>query len=105
MKQIGAAWAFRKDNRLVVAIKYSPENNEDGNFEENVFLPIAETLGPEWTQNPPKYARCPRGNIPSPPPTDVTTNPTKPRVKGAARKIGSSVELFIASVFLVGLFS
>ena len=104
MKQIGAAWAFRKDNRLVVAIKYSPESNEDGNFEENVFAPIAETLGPEWARNPPEYARCPRENI-SPPPTNATTNSTKPHVKAAARKTGSSLELFIASVIFAGLFS
>ena len=105
VKQIGAAWAFRKDNRLVVAIKYSPESNEDGNFEENVFPPTAETLGPEWTREPPEYARCPRKNIPSPPPTNATTNATKPHVKGAARKTRSSLELFIASVIFAGLFS
>ena len=105
VKQIGAAWSFRKDNRLVVAIKYSPESNEDGNFEENVFPPIAETLGPEWARDPPEYARCPRENIPSPPPTNATTNATKPHVKGAARKTGSSLELFIASVIFAGLFS
>ena len=105
VKQIGAAWAFRKDNRLVVAIKYSPESNEDGNFEENVFPPIAETLGPEWARNPPEYARCPRKNIPSPPPTNEITNATKPHVKGSARKTESSLELFIASVIFAGLFS
>ncbi|XP_020619207.1 Golgi-associated plant pathogenesis-related protein 1-like, partial [Orbicella faveolata] len=105
VKQIGAAWAFRKDYRLVVAIKYSPESNEDGNFEENVFPPIAETLGPEWARNPPEYARCPRENIPSQPPTNATTNASKPHVKGVARKTGSNLELFIVSVILAGLFS
>ena len=105
VKQIGAAWAFRKDNRLVVVIKYTPESKEDGNYEENVFLPIAETLGPEWTRNPPEYARCPRENIPTLPPTNAITNATKPHVKGAARKTGSGLELFIASVIFAGLFS
>jgi len=105
VKQIGAAWAFRKDNRLVVVIKYTPESKEDGNYEENVFLPIAETLGPEWTRNPPEYARCPRENIPTLPPTNATTNATKPHVKGAARKTGSGLELFIASVIFAGLLS
>ena len=105
VKQIGAAWAFRKDNRLVVAIKYSPESNEDGKFEENVFRPIAETLGPEWTRNPPEFARCPREKIPTLPPTKTTTNATKPHVKGAARKTGSGLELFIASVILASLSS
>ena len=105
VKQIGAAWALRKDNRLVVVIKYSPESNENGSFEENVFPPIAETLGPEWARNPPEYARCPRENIPSPPPTNATTNATKPHVKGTARKTGSSLELLIAFVIFAGLFS
>ena len=105
VKQIGAAWAFRKDYKLVVAVKYSPESYEDGNFEENIFPPIAETLGPDWTRNPPEYARCPRENIPSQPPTNATVNVTKPHVKGAARKTGLRHELFIAFVILAGLFS
>ncbi|KAL9983951.1 hypothetical protein ACROYT_G006200 [Oculina patagonica] len=102
---IGAAWSISKDNKLIVAIKYSPErSNEDGNFEENVLPPTAATLGPEWLLNPPVYARCPRENILTQP-TEVTTIPTKPHVKGTARKTGSSVELFISSVILAALLS
>ena len=102
--QIGASWAVREDGRLIVAIKYSPEWNEDDNFKENVFPPIAETLGPEWSRNPPSYARCPRENIQTVP-TEVTTIPTKPHVKGTARKTGSSLELFIASGIIAALLS
>ena len=103
MIQIGAAWGFRKD-KLIVAIKYSPEINEDGNFGENVLPPIAATLGPEWSRNPPVYARCPRENIQTLP-TDATTVPTKPHVKGAGMKTGLSLELFIGSVILAALLS
>lgn len=105
VRQIGASWAIREaDGRLIVAIKYSPERNEDVNLKENVFPPIAETLGPEWSRNPPSYARCPRENIQTVP-TEVTTIPTKPHVKGTARKTGSSLELFIAFGIIATLLS
>lgn len=103
-RQIGAAWAIRKDNRLVVVIKYSPEgNNYDDNFEENVFLPVAATL-PGLIQVPPAFARCPTANIPSLP-TEETPAPTRPHVKAAAKKTVSGLALFIGSVILVIILS
>ncbi|XP_073238329.1 uncharacterized protein [Porites lutea] len=58
-KEIGAAWAIRKDKRLVISIKYHPGGNYIGYFANNVFRPIATRLGPEWPHQPPGFARCP----------------------------------------------
>lgn len=90
-KQIGAAWARRKDKRLVVVIKYNPGGNVIGYFKKNVLPPTASLLGPEWTRIPPKFARCPM--------------PTKPYVKGSAGMVVLSLELFIGSFILATLIS
>ena len=58
-RQIGAAWAIRKDKRLVISIKYHPGGNYIGYFANNVFRPIATKLGPEWPHQPPGFSRCP----------------------------------------------
>ena len=68
-KEIGAAWAIRKDKRLVVSIKYNPGGNYDGYFGKNVFPPIARTLGSKWPYSPPKFTWCP---VPARPTTDST---------------------------------
>lgn len=72
-KQIGAAWAIRKDNRLVISIKYNPGGNYIGYFGKNVRPPTAQLLGPEWQYVPPKFARCPASAVVTPKPT---TGPT-----------------------------
>ena len=58
-REIGAAWAIRKDKRLVISIKYHPGGNYVGYFKNNVFRPIATVLGPEWPHHPPGFTRCP----------------------------------------------
>lgn len=58
-RQIGAAWAIRKDKRLVISIKYKPGGNVVNYFGRNVLPPTAALLGPEWTRVPPKFTRCP----------------------------------------------
>ena len=58
-RQIGAAWAIRKDKRLVISIKYKPGGNVVNYFGKNVLPPTASLLGPEWTRVPPKFTRCP----------------------------------------------
>ena len=58
-RQIGAAWAIRKDKRLVISIKYKPGGNVVNYFGKNVLPPTAALLGPEWTRVPPKFTRCP----------------------------------------------
>ena len=68
-KEIGAAWAIRKDKRLVVSIKYNPGGNYLGYFDKNVFPPIARTLGSKWPYSPPKFTWCP---VPARPTTDST---------------------------------
>ena len=104
-KQIGAAWAIRKDGKLVVAIMYDPEGGSNtGNFKENVFPPTADTLGPEWLRTPPEFARCPRGNILTRP-TNASVILTKPHPRAATARTDSSVALFIASVILATFFS
>ena len=92
-RQIGAAWAIRKDKRLVISIKYHTGGNVIGFFAKNVFPPTAELLGPEWTRVPPKFARCPIK------PTTV------PNVRAAAGMAVSSLELFVGSVILAALIS
>ena len=58
-RQIGAAWAIRRDKRLVISIKYKPGGNVVNYFGKNVLPPTAALLGPEWTRVPPKFTRCP----------------------------------------------
>lgn len=60
-KEIGAAWAIKKDNTAIVLIKYKPGANYYGQFGKNVFPPTAALLGPEWPHVPPKFTRCPIG--------------------------------------------
>ncbi|XP_020619195.1 Golgi-associated plant pathogenesis-related protein 1-like isoform X2 [Orbicella faveolata] len=103
-KQIGAAFAVRKDKRLVVSIKYKPGGNVIGYFKKNVLPPTASLLGPEWARIPPKFARCPILT-----PTGSTegsaSNVTQPYVKGSAGIVGLTLELFTGSFILATLFS
>lgn len=84
-REIGAAWAIRKDNRLVISIKYRTGGNVIGYFGKNVKPPTAALL-PNWPYTPPKFARCPIETSPEPT-TQVTTQPattptTKPDMGG-----------------------
>jgi len=99
-KQIGAAFAIRKDKRLVVSIKYNPGGNVVGYFKRNVFPPTASLLGPEWTQNPPEFARCPIFTA-----TESAEESSQPYVKGSAGLVALTVELFTGSFILATLFS
>ena len=105
-KRIGAAWAIRKDKKLVVSIKYNPGGNYVGYFARNVFPPKAETLGPEWARLPPSWSRCPAKDVQTTLNTTVSTstNMTKPNVKAAAGRVVSSLQLFMGSFLLAGLF-
>ncbi|XP_044172711.1 Golgi-associated plant pathogenesis-related protein 1-like [Acropora millepora] len=60
-KEIGAAWALRKDGKLVVSIKYKPGGNYPRFFANNVFRPIARVLG-GWKVQPPNFTLCPEGS-------------------------------------------
>ena len=116
-KEIGAAWAIRKDKRLVVSIKYNPGGNYVGYFGKNVFPPIARTLGSKWPYSPPKFTWCPvlvrpttdppTTNSPTTDPqtTDPpTTDPTDPNVVPAAGKgMICSLYLVIGSLIFAGL--
>ena len=84
-KQIGAAWAIRKDKRLVIAIKYHPGGNYGGYYDRNVFRPIATTLGPPWPHSPPKFTRCPAKFVQT------------PDVKAAAGRVVTNLRLFIGA--------
>ena len=96
-KEIGAAWAIRKDKRLVVSIKYNPGGNYVGYFGKNVFPPIARTLGSQWPYTPPKFTWCPV-------PVRPTTDSTDPNVVPAAGKaMICSLYLVIASLIFVDL--
>ncbi|KAM7427215.1 the CRISP [Porites harrisoni] len=75
-RQIGAAWAIRKDKRLVISIKYHPGGNYIGYFANNVFRPIATKLGPEWPHQPPGFARCPAKFVIPPTTSGPITLPT-----------------------------
>jgi len=88
-KQIGAAFAIRKDNRLVVSIKYNPGGNVKNFFKKNVLPPTASLLGPEWTQTPPKFTRCP-----------ALTPTTRPHVKASAGIVALGLKLFTGSLIL-----
>ncbi|XP_068745243.1 Golgi-associated plant pathogenesis-related protein 1-like isoform X1 [Montipora capricornis] len=88
-KEIGAAWAKRKDGRFVVSIKYKPGGNYDGFFAKNVFRPTAQLLsGPEWKVQPPKFARCPLTAI---------------EPKSAAAKVTTCLQLLIGYLIIVGV--
>lgn len=101
-KQIGAAFKIRKDNRLVVSIKYHPGGNYIGYFKKNVLPPTASLLGPEWTRVPPKFARCPILT-----PTDESVpdnnNITHPYVHGSAGIVAFTLELLTGSFILATL--
>lgn len=107
-RQIGAAWAIRKDGRLVVSIKYNPGGNYIGYFGKNVLPPTGQLLGPEWTQIPPKFARCPIATPASAPTVGAApdmSNMTKPYVEGSATMVVSCLELFFGSFILAALIS
>jgi len=99
-KQIGAAFAIRKDKRLVVSIKYKPGGNFIGYFKRNVFSPTASLLGPEWTRNPPEFTRCPILTS-----TGSTEESSQQHVKGSAGMVALTLELFTGSFILATLFS
>ena len=90
-KEIGAAWAIRKDKRLVVSIKYNPGGNYLGYFRKNVLPPIARTLGSKWPYTPPKFTWCP---------VRPTTDPTEP---AAGKGMICSLYLVIGSLIFAGL--
>ena len=90
-KEIGAAWAIRKDKRLVVSIKYNPGGNYRGYFRKNVLPPIARTLGSKWPYTPPKFTWCP---------VRPTTDPTEP---AAGKGMICSLYLVIGSLIFAGL--
>ncbi|KAM7445763.1 Golgi-associated plant pathoproteinsis-related protein 1 [Porites harrisoni] len=75
-REIGAAWAIRKDKRLVISIKYHPGGNYVGYFKNNVFRPIATVLGPEWPHHPPRFTRCPAKFVQQTTTAVPTTTPT-----------------------------
>ena len=75
-REIGAAWAIRKDKRLVISIKYHPGGNYVGYFKNNVFRPIATVLGPEWPHHPPGFTRCPAKFVQQTTNAVPTTTPT-----------------------------
>ena len=75
-REIGAAWAIRKDKRLVISIKYHPGGNYVGYFKNNVFRPIATVLGPEWPYHPPRFTRCPAKFVQQTTTAVPTTTPT-----------------------------
>jgi len=75
-REIGAAWAIRKDKRLVISIKYHPGGNYVGYFKNNVFRPIATVLGPEWPHRPPGFTRCPAKFVKQTTTAVPTTTPT-----------------------------
>lgn len=103
-KQIGAAWKIRKDGKLIVAVMYDSEGgNDKGNFEDNVFPPFAETLGPDWLRTPPESSRCPRENIVTRP-TNESIISTRPHVRAAAERPCISLDLFITFVILATYF-
>ena len=85
-RQIGAAWAIRKDKRLVISIKYKPGGNVVNYFGKNVLPPTAALLGPEWTRVPPKFTRCPS--------LITTTAGTK---KVGTKEEGTMSDIFAAS--------
>ena len=99
-KQIGAAFAIRKDKKLVVSIKYHTGGNYIGYFKKNVFPPTASLLGPEWTRVPPKFARCPASAIVTP---TTESNTTQPYVEGSARMVALTMELLTGSFILATL--
>ena len=82
-RQIGAAWAIRKDKRLVISIKYKPGGNVVNYFGKNVLPPTAALLGPEWTRVPPKFTRCP---------SLITTT-------AGTKKVGTKEEGTISDIF------
>ncbi|XP_067035849.1 uncharacterized protein [Acropora muricata] len=88
--QIGAAWAIRKDGKLVVSIKYRPRGNDVRYFAENVFPPVAQTLGRAWGRVPPEFTECPLEKVIIAPTTrsniTETLNTTKPVIKATAGK-------------------
>ena len=92
-KEIGAAWAIRKDKRLVVSIKYNPGGNYLGYFRKNVLPPIARTLGSKWPYSPPEFTWCP---------VRPTTDPTEP---AAGKGMICSFYLVIGSLIFAGLMS
>ncbi|XP_074614421.1 Golgi-associated plant pathogenesis-related protein 1-like isoform X3 [Acropora palmata] len=66
-KEIGAAWALRKDGKLVVSIKYKPGGNYVGYFANNVFRPTARVLSDlDWKVQPPKFTLCPEDAVETP---------------------------------------
>ncbi|XP_067035851.1 Golgi-associated plant pathogenesis-related protein 1-like [Acropora muricata] len=66
-KEIGAAWALRKDGKLVVSIKYKPGGNYVRHFANNVFRPTARVLsGLDWKVQPPKFTLCPEDAVETP---------------------------------------
>lgn len=101
-KQIGAAWAIRKDGKLVVSIKYRPGGNYVRYFAGNVFRPVAQTLGGSSGRVPPKFTLCPLKNVMIAPTTrsniTETLNTTKPVVEATAGKAMPFVSLLIASL-------
>lgn len=87
-----------------MSIKYNPGGNYVGYFANNVFPPIAETLGPEWARLPPSWSRCPSRDVEARPTTTPTSsNMTEPNVIAAAGKATTSLQLFVGSFFIVGL--
>lgn len=77
-----------------MSIKYHPGGNYVGYFANNVFPPIAETLGPEWARLPPSWTRCPSRDVQA---------MTEPNVIAAAGKAKTSLQLFVGSFFIAGL--
>lgn len=93
-REIGAAWAIRKDKRLVISIKYRTGGNVIGYFGKNVFPPTADLQGKEWTRLP-KFTRCP-SLIPTTPPDAVVA---------ASERTLSNIVNFTGSLVLAVLIS